>query len=131
VPSVFRHLPTRSLQKAVARLLIGVLVFAQMAIAAYACPSVSNTVTANTVVAMPDCDEVDTDAAQLCVEHCRFGQQSVDHSPSPAPLPALMTPLYSLPPAADAAARDMAPTADAPLGAVDPPHTLLHCCLRT
>jgi hypothetical protein len=114
----------------VARLLIGVLVLAQMAVAAYACPSSTGDVTVN-AVAMPDCDQVDTDVTQLCLEHCRFGQQSADHSPAPAPLPALLTPLYSLPPAADAAAPGLRLTADAPPGAVDPPHTLLHCCLRT
>jgi hypothetical protein len=131
VPSLFRLLATRSLQRAVIRLLIGVLVFAQMTIAAYACPSLTNVVTVNTVaVAMPDCEQVDTDAAQLCLEHCRFGQQSADHSPSPAPLPALLTPLYSLPAAPDAAAGlPLAP--GAPLAAVDPPHAILHCCLRT
>ncbi len=43
-----------------------------------------------------DCGEVDPQAANLCAEHCKQGQQSADHTPSPAVAPALLTALYSV-----------------------------------
>ena len=77
---------TRSWLRTVARGLVGVLLFAQMAIAAYACPALSSAgaaemqMPASFAVPMPDCNAVagamDPSAANLCAEHCKSGQQS-------------------------------------------------------
>lgn len=105
---------TRALRRLVCRLMIGLLVFSQMAIAAYACPSLSSARQALPAMAMDDsvagmpgeeahgamsmspeasatptairlgCDQIDDNAPNLCVEHCHFGQQSADH-PSARP----------------------------------------------
>lgn len=131
---------TRSWLRTVARGLVGVLLFAQMAIAAYACPAVSSTMavemrTPTTVAApMPDCaamaGAMDPTSANLCAEHCKYGQQSDQASTLTVPAVLLnvlyTTPLVTepgLPPRAAAAS----PSA---LVAACPPHTILHCVYR-
>lgn len=126
-----------SLRRALCRTLVGVLLFAQMAIAAYACPSPSGAVTAQAVQASapqmaPDCDQLDRDAANLCVEHCQFGQQSVDQSPGAHWTPATQAFLYAVPLTLDADPCVLPPVGDATLAAAPaPPHAILHCCFRS
>lgn len=126
--------------RTVARGLVGVLLFAQMAIAAYACPALSSAVAAETqmpasfAVPMPDCDAMagamDPSAANLCAEHCKFGQQSDQASTLTVPA-VLLSVLYTtalvtepaLPPRAAAASLNA-------LVAASPPHTILHCVFR-
>ncbi|KGH21593.1 hypothetical protein [Comamonas thiooxydans] len=153
---------TRAFRQFVCRLMLGVLVFGQMAIAAYACPALSGapqslpTMAMNAPVAamlgddagasmavsldtsatadmaaMAGCDQIDDSAANLCVEHCRFGQQSADHASAPSVPAALLTTLYTLPvlPEPPGHAR---PSADFKFQrvAASPPHAILHCCFR-
>ena len=85
---------TRATNKLISRMLMGVLLFAQLAVASYACPglrgmqSVSSDAGIATLMAAagasldsqtagmpPECDRMDPDAANLCAEHCRQGQQ--------------------------------------------------------
>jgi hypothetical protein len=126
-----------SLRRALCRVLVGVLVFAQMAIAAYACPGPSGAITAQAVQAsaLPmaaDCDQLDLDAANLCVEHCRFGQQGVDHSPSVHWTPAPQAFLYAVPLVPEAGPCGPPHERDAVLAAAPPPpHAILHCCFRS
>ncbi|CAN7776946.1 hypothetical protein LJR290_007857 [Variovorax sp. LjRoot290] len=139
----------------VGRALIGVLLFAQMAIAAYACPGllpgtstemqmlsgnaatleVSNTAmsTAASQATSPCADMAGaTDPSpNLCAEHCRYGQQS-DHAPTLTVPVVLLTTLFITPYATDVAMRPRpAAAASSALASVDPPHAILHCCLRT
>ena len=94
---------SRSISKSISRMLIGVLLFAQFAVASYACPKLSGIVATpdgKAVVVMPvavvadtaatqpaamppGCDQMDPTAANLCAEHCRYSQQSVDTAPTP------------------------------------------------
>jgi hypothetical protein len=120
---------TRSFRQMVCRVLIGTLLFAQLAVAAYACPGLSamasvlaasgvtaapapisdkgpnaviatdEATTANDGMVMP-CANLDEATPNLCAEHCRYGQQTADHAPAPMPAPALLSPLYALPDAA-------------------------------
>ena len=148
----------RRCQRFICRLLIGVLVFAQLAIAAYACPALAQlheAATDHPVVAMadtgkaaalpsgtsdapteaaampPGCDQMDSSAPQLCAEHCRFGQQSADHAPALTVPAAVPTTLYILPvqPEPPGPVR---PAADMALEqvAASPPLAVLHCCYR-
>jgi len=123
----------RALSRSICRVLIGVFLFAQLAVAGYACPGLGQgTSQAAETRAMPaGCDQMDRDAANLCAEHCHFGQQSSDTAPMPvaiAPLPAL---LYMLPASddADGATRPL-PSANPLLDAAPPPHAILYCVLR-
>lgn len=153
---------TRAFRQFVCRLMLGVLVFGQMAIAAYACPALSGapqslpTMAMNaSVAAMPsddagasmamsadvaatpdmaamaNCDQIDDSAANLCVEHCRFGQQSADHASAPTVPAALLTTLYTLPVLPEPLGHGR-PPADSKFQhvAASPPHAILHCCFR-
>ena len=73
------------------------------------------------------------DAAQpnLCAAHCHQGQQSSDHASATVVPVALLTSRYELPALDRHAVRTGALAGlPAPPAAVDPPHAILHCCLR-
>lgn len=145
---------TRSFLRAVARGLVGVLLMAQMAIAAYACPALSSGATGNMQMpptsASPDdrdqvdvgmpmaqssnCDDMagamDATSPNLCAEHCKYGQQS-DKAPTLNAPAAVLTALYATPLVPEMAPppRPAAATLSA-LVAASPPHTILHCVYR-
>ncbi len=131
----------RTLRRIVARLLVGVLVYAQLAVAAYACMSASPGATGVQTggdSAMVDhggqaqAQHVDPDQPALCVAHCRKGQQNVGAEPMPIPPLALATGYFTLEPMASstsANAKHMALAGSIPPIA-DPPQRTLHCCLR-
>ena len=147
---------SRAMSKAISRLLICVLLFAQFAVASYACPSLMGSVAkadgkagmtmAMAATALPDasaaatpasmppgCDQIDLEAANLCAEHCRSGQQSVDTAPAPIVHVAIPTLLYPLPlePQRLLGSGRSFPAPDASVvAALSPPHTILHCVVR-
>ena len=145
---------TRAMSKSISRWLIGVFLFAQFAVAGYACPGLSGMTStpngddamvmqsdpahdgasaAKSAVMAPGCDQIDQDAANLCAEHCRFGHQSADTAPVPVVLAAIPTLLYSLPlePAPLLGSGRSMPAPDANLAAAPPPpHAILHCVFR-
>jgi hypothetical protein len=131
----------------IARLLVGVLLFAQLAVAAYACPVTLNG-SANRpghsafmgmgdVVALhssgmeTSAGGMDSDLPNLCFGHCQFGHQNTDSTSSPNAPVAMLTSLYTLPSLEQSAglARPLA-TASGPPSMADPPHAILHCCFR-
>ena len=141
---------TRTFLRAVARGVAGMLLMAQMAIAAYACPavlspsgatmlpaSVDEGRAANTgmpMARMGPCDDMagamDALSANLCAEHCKHAQQS-DHAPTLNAPPAVLTALYAAPlvPGTAPPPRPAAATLSA-LVAAAPPHAILHCVFR-
>lgn len=145
---------TRSFLRTVARGLIGVLLMAQMAIAAYACPSLASGASGNMQMPAPNaspdergqvdvgvsmapssnCDDmagaVDASSPNLCAEHCKQGQQS-DKAPTLNAPAAVLTALYAMPLVPETAPppRPAAASLSA-LVAAAPPHTILHCVFR-
>ncbi len=144
---------SHALRRSIGRLLVGVLFFAQFAVAAYACPSVLKAAsmaaaspesvvldwmsqavpTASADNMSPDCDQIDRDAANLCAEHCHQGQQRADTVSAPTLLAAVVMLSYPLriapwhtPSAGLSSARSGANLAPAP----PPAHAILHCVLR-
>jgi hypothetical protein len=118
----------------VAQLLIGCLLFAQLAVAAYACPSVPS-MGGQIPMVGSNCEDMamralDPQNANLCAEHCKFGQQSDQTSTLTVPAVVLMA-LYFTPlvPAPMAELRPAAGSQSA-LVTASPPHTILHCCFR-
>ena len=85
---------------------------------------------------MPDCSEMvgtmDPGSANLCAEHCKYGQQS-DHAPTLVVPVAVFYALYSTPVVCLASlsgcADGLTVAAGAPV-APSPPHTILHCVFR-
>ena len=146
----------RALSKAISQLLIGVLLCAQFAVASHACPSLMGTAAmANGIPAIavamtattspdssqrampaamsPGCDQIDPNAANLCAEHCRQGQQSADTASAPVVNLGIQTFLYPLPlePQHALGSGRSFPALDAQLDAApEPPHAILHCVFR-
>lgn len=149
---------TRALVRMVARGLIGLLFFSQLAIAAYACPALSASLAGDSSPAMfvpmaqdaaiaqedargfamqvsPCADMVgatDSGSSNLCAEHCKYGQQS-DHSSTVSVPAVLLSTLYPMTPWAPETAPPVRPAAAflSALVAASPPHAILHCVYRT
>ena len=128
----------RALNKLICQVLAGVFLFAQLAVAAYACPglgrfgAVAQQAAEMSAEGMPaDCGQMDQKAPNLCAEHCKVGQQSSDNSPGPAVTAPALAVLYVLPVLAQIGTdgRPVA-TPDPLLAAAPPPHAILHCVLR-
>ena len=145
---------TRQFLRMICRALIGVVLFAQLAVSAYACPGLTaaggmamqmsspaatDAQSADTAMAVTgqsamNCEDMagamDSSFANLCAEHCHQGQQS-DHTATLTVPAAVLTALYLTPMAPEPFAAPR-PAADATsaLVAASPPHTILHCCFR-
>ena len=125
--------------RSIARWLAAALLIAQLAVAAYACPSFNFAAAGDpqteAALVAAGCDEPmgQADAAHphLCAEHCKTGQQS-DHAASlvlPLPASTLLYPQRA-PPLQPISRRPVAdPLSD--LVAATPPHAILHCVRRT
>ena len=135
---------TRTLNTLICRVLVGVFLFARLAVGAYACPSLTgadeamgaaSAVAMQAPAAMPGCDrmsmQMDQKAPTLCAEHCKLGHQSADATPAPVVLAGAPAVLYVLPPAIEPmpGSGRAYPLADAVLAA-PPPHAILHCVHR-
>ena len=130
---------TKTLKQRICQFMAGVLLFAQMSVAAYACPGLTASMAPQAnVSAMPadmvDCDQMmahgDKDLPNLCAEHCHQGQQS-DQTQVPA-LPAmLLISLYTIDPMVTAI-RPLQPelAEHVPLAAPPPALSILNCCFR-
>ena len=131
--------------------MIGLVLFAQLSVASYACPAMSDQPTeareaaTSAAMDMPDSsrvaklqpavagtpEQLDANAATVCVEHCRFGQQSNASTPAPVIQAAFLLPLYllRLEPLAPTHARAEA-AIERPMTMAAPPLAVLHCCFR-
>lgn len=132
---------SRATRLSVSRLLLIVLLFAQGAVAAYACPSLTAKIAATAVsqpVAMPvDCNHMgkmaamDVDTPNLCLAHCQNGQQISDPSDSPTMPPIVASVLVvALPDQAAFATAGRPYVSERITAAASPPHAILHCCFR-
>jgi hypothetical protein len=144
----------RGLLRQVARCLAAVLFLTQLMVAAYACPGMSPAMAAHaqtgqteqgmaasppqggeaaTAAPMANCSDMagamDPDAANLCAEHCKYGQQS-DHAPTLTVPAAILSALYATPVVPPAPLpRSAAVLTGAPVAA-SLPHAILHCVFR-
>ena len=88
---------SRNRRKNIAWLCLSALLLLQLAVAAYACPTLVNANAAALMhadAAMPSCPGTDDQLPKLCEQHCIVDAQSVDtqpHSVIVAPVAALMT----------------------------------------
>jgi len=137
----------RTTSRFLVRFLVGVLLFAQLAVAAYACQVIPNGSASGpdhlAVMSMGDAPAVqtsgmktnlggtDSEFKNLCLGHCQFGQQNAGGTSTPTVPVALLTSLYALPSVEESAghARPIAAASEPPPPA-DPPHAILHCCFR-
>ncbi len=139
---------TRSFLRSVCRVLIGVLLMAHIAVAAYVCPGLSSgakmvgpmssaTTLDGAVKALADAGDcagmasaMDPAFANLCAEHCHQGQQSDQVATLTVPA-AMLTALYITPLAPEPfVAPRLAAAAMSALAAASAPLAILHCCFR-
>ena len=150
---------SHALRQAVNRLLIGVLLFAQFAVAGYACPGLkvmgpagdgraatatqaavagaavepSVEPTADLPSMSPGCDQMDPTAPNLCAQHCHQGQQSADTANVPAVGACIPALLYCIPPEPQrslGSGRSLSAPDARWAAAPEPPHAILHCVFR-
>ena len=134
---------SRAIRKSISLVLMGVLLFAQLAVASYSCPRLGGMDPASMSVSVPElmsvgmapgCDQLDPEAANLCAEHCHQGQQSADTAASPAVSAAIPTLLYLIPTEPQhlpGSGRSAPAVGDSVVAAPEPPHAILHCVFRT
>jgi hypothetical protein len=128
-----------AIRQGIGRMLMAAIVFAQISVAAYACPgqpkldaaAIIETVSAD----MPgDCNHMtralDRDAPNLCAAHCHNDEQSSNHAAVPDLPPGLFSTLYWLTAATPATCPHSAPCDLVLHAALSPPHAILHCCFR-
>jgi len=124
---MFRH---RFIKKLAALLGMAALLFANLAVAAYACPMMASALEANSsATAMTSAsDSFDLSSPSLCQAHCQDGQQNVaDNGPTVLPFIASFTATLHL----DAPLPfHSAGSPPALLHATSPPLTIRHCCFR-
>ena len=129
-------------RRAICRLMTAAILFAQVAVSAYACPYTFGTAEAavNPAVAInsidhagaaADCETMTQPSPVMtlqCAEHCRYGQQA--DQMQTVTLPAAV--LVCLYPAASSPASGVSMPSTSVDAAVahSPPHAILHCCLR-
>jgi hypothetical protein len=134
--------PAKALRRRIASILAAVVLFAQLATAAYACPTPAASAPMRTpgMAGMP-CEQMmagqaalDAEQPALCFQHCQAdtGQPPFDLAQAGAAFTPALVLLFALAPASRAAhdapvwsaqrsIRERAPPA---------PHSLLHCCYR-
>ena len=118
---------TRVARKFVASIGIAAIVFAQLAVSAYACPKDAAAVGADVTASADPCEHSRADSPNLCAKHCDDSTQIPTQAPAAcAPFVASFVVIVRIP---DAAASD-APVDPALLHATSPPATLRNCCLR-
>lgn len=116
---------------------MGVL-FTQLAVAAYACPSwVSGTEAGKGMQAssghqaMPaGCEQLDPAASSLCMKHWQVGDQSVDHPEMSSVAPALTVLYFVTPPEAAPRPRPDGIDRDFLAHGTSPPLAIRNCCFR-
>ena len=125
------------MRKWIALLGVSAILFAQIAVAAYACPAFASSQVNEQVTAMDmsnteaPCVEMDANQANLCVEHCQYGQQSFDHPVAPvvfavADLPYILVRLGD--PAVVGSTQEYAQSLLTRITA--PPLSVRNCCFR-
>lgn len=110
------------------------LLFAQLAVAAYACPDLAMTAMAAKAAqeAMPGCTDMDMAQPGLCEAHCANGHQSLD-TPANPPIAAFVpSRLVAILPALEFLVPATPIQANPSLlaRATAPPMAIRHCCFR-
>jgi hypothetical protein len=127
----------RAMRKWIALLGVSAILFAQIAVAAYACPAFASSQVNEQASAMDmsnsdaPCAEMDVKQANLCIEHCQYGQQSLDHPVAPAVFAVADLPYFLVRPADPAvlgSTQEYAPSLLTRTTA--PPLSVRNCCFR-
>jgi hypothetical protein len=121
----------RGLLRALARLLVGTLLLAQLMVSAHACPALfGGSAEPAAALSHDPCSDAGPVANNLCGEHCKSGKQG-DRAAALAVPVAIRSFAWPVIAVAEAAAApfDALPARVAQTAA-PPPHTILHCVFR-
>jgi hypothetical protein len=128
---------TRSSRFATAIVTLFCLLFMQLAVAAYACPSLEARQAPSLMrdaagIPMANCDGIDHQSPSLCHAHSEQGKQSLDKAQTPPVQPFVASGVViavtaSLKPIPAGVAL---PDAFLMAASADPPLAILHCCFR-
>jgi hypothetical protein len=124
---------SRITRKLIALLGIAAVLFAQLAVSAYACPlqdMESDDVVAVAGTASDSRDLRDTDSPALCQKHCENGKQNINDTPQP-PLIVSLSPTFTVT-VVNAGPASLAAASPIPslLRATSPPLSICNCCFR-
>lgn len=125
--------PTRAVA---AIIMLFSLLFAQLAVSAYACPVPNMVQTVETVsmAGMPGCTDmsIDKSSPALCAAHCGTGHQSADTSSTPAVHPFVACSLVVVLPRIERAYLSLAVSLESVTltRATAQPLAIQHCCFR-
>lgn len=110
------------------------LLFAQLAVAAYACPDLASAAMAAKAAqdAMPGCANMEMGQPGLCQAHCTNGHQSLDTPANPPIASFVPSRLMAVLPALEVPVPATPVQAGLPLltRATAPPLAIRHCCFR-
>lgn len=112
------------------------VLFAQFAVAAYACPGMNTFQAVQSSVhsghAMPGCHGMDTRQPALCQAHDQSGNQSLDKPDIPQVLPFIPSQIVAQLMPVDESGSIVAVSVPAPdmAHATAPPLAIRHCCFR-
>lgn len=120
----------RITRKLVACIGLSALVFAQLAVSAYACPVLAAAIEDAQPATTPPCHDMDMDQPALCQSHCQDGQQNInDVQPAFAPagfVPGLIVMIDS----ATQKPLQLPPASPLLLRSTSPPLSIRNCCFR-
>jgi hypothetical protein len=124
---------SRTLKRWICGLLIGVFASAQVAAAVHACsglasgaPSAFTASAGSSQMMASNHDRMDSMLSNVCVGHCQDGFQNTDRPPLSAVPAAVLVGFYTMPQLAESSTR----ATPRPWASPDPPHAILHCCMR-
>lgn len=96
---------SRTLKRLIAKVGIVVMLLTQLAVAAYACPTMATpgemtqaAMADDTPTAMPGCEGLDASNLNICLQHCQAGSQSVQTTPQVSVPAVALMPLAFLEP---------------------------------
>ena len=114
-------------------LAIGALLFAQLAVAAYACPmqfAGADEAASMDAACEKNASQRDADSPALCQQHCENGPQNVNDSPQVPVFFAVETGRVVAPSMATMLPIRTSATPAFLSHATSPPHTIRNCCFR-
>jgi hypothetical protein len=110
---------------------LSALVFAQLAVSAYACPALAQTMEAAQQAATPPCHDMDMDQPALCQSHCQDGQQNVNDLQLLSALSGFVPGfIVTIIDSAAQMLQQVRPASPSLLHSTSPPLSIRNCCFR-
>ncbi len=123
----------RFIRKLAACIGLTALVFAQLAVSAYACPVLAQAIEAAQAAGTPPChgtDGMDNDQPALCQVHCQDGLQNINDTQPTFTLPGFVSGFIVMIDSAAQQPLPVRPASPSMLHSTSPPLSIRNCCFR-